>query len=81
MRRETKRFNQGDGVFKVVNRVFSDPVDRQSTDVHKTKLQFLKILADCQDILRCESAEYETLKIYFDGNCWIAESQAVIQER
>lgn len=81
MRRETKRFDEGDGVYRIVNRVYSDPVSPSSPNLHMAAGEFFKMLADSQDILRCELNNYETLKIYHDGNSWIAESQAKVYGR
>lgn len=78
MRRDIKRFDEGDGVFRVVNRIYSDPIDRNSPNMQRAAAEFLKMLADSQEILLCDLHQYETLKIYYDGNSWIAESQAKV---
>lgn len=75
MRRETKRFNEGDGTFRVVNRVFDDPTPQNSPNLHRAKYDFLTVLAQTQDVLKCGMDEYETLKVYYDGNSWVAETQ------
>lgn len=75
MRRETKRFNEGEGTFRVVNRVFDDPIPPNSATLHRAKYEFLKILAQTQDVLKCGMDEYETLKVYYDGTSWVAETQ------
>ena len=51
MRRETKRFDEGDGVYRVVNRVYSDPISPSSPNLQRVAGEFLKMLADSQDIL------------------------------
>jgi hypothetical protein len=79
MRREQKRFDEGEGTFRLVNKVFSDPVDQNETlRMRQVKFEFVRILADQQDLLKCGMEEYDTLRIYHDGICWIAESQAKV---
>ena len=79
MHRETKRFKEADG-YRVVNRVYSDPVSRISQRLHIAKVEFMRILNDTPEILRCELQEFDTLRIFYDGNQWIAESQANVQQ-
>jgi hypothetical protein len=82
MRLEKKSFDEGDGVFRVVNKVFSDPVEpNNAIHLKQVKFEFLKILADQQDILKCELEDYDTLRIYYDGSCWVAESQAKVRRK
>ncbi len=77
MRRETKRFLEEDG-YRVVNKIYSDPV--HPDHAHKEKTLFIKAISDVQEILLCEMRDFDTLRIYQDGNHWIAETQVRVHE-
>lgn len=78
MRRETKRFWEGDDQVRIVNRIFSEQTQRNSPSFDMTKFRLLKNIAENPEILLCELNHFEVLKVYHDGTSWVAESQATI---
>jgi hypothetical protein len=78
MRRETKRFKEGEEQVRIVNRVHGEPVDRLSPAFQAYKHDLVRRIADNPEITRCELNDFEVLKVYHDGNNWVAESQAVV---
>jgi hypothetical protein len=76
MKRESKRFLEEDG-YRIVNKVWSDEI---SGNPHIDKHMFMKILLDTPEILRCDSQEFDTLRVFQDGNYWVAESQARVYD-
>ena len=78
MRRDVKKFKEGDDQVRIVNRIFSSPVDRGSPVFQLIKIQLLKSIAETPEILLCELNDFEVMKVYHDGISWVAESQATI---
>jgi hypothetical protein len=78
MRRETKKFKEGDDQVRIVNRIFSRQTDRNSPTFQLVKIELLRSIAENPEILLCELNPFEVLKVYHDGTSWVAESQATV---
>jgi hypothetical protein len=78
MRRETKKFKEGDDQVRIVNRIFSRQTDRNSPTFQLVKIELLRSIAENPEILLCELNSFEVLKVYHDGTSWVAESQATV---
>ena len=57
--------------------ILEDEDSEQYTESYNYRQKlFLKTLADSPDLLLCGYLPFERLKIYYDGQKWIAEAEA-----
>lgn len=78
MRRDVKKFKEGDDQVRIVNRIFSRQVERGNPLFQTVKVELLRSIADTPEILLCELNDFEVMRVYHDGNSWVAESQATV---
>jgi hypothetical protein len=78
MRRETKRFKEGEDQVRIVNKVYGQQIDRASTNFQAHKHELIKKIAENPEIALCDLNDFEVLKVYYDGFSWVAESQATV---
>lgn len=55
------------------------PTAKGSEDARMRQYQFLRELGDSFSVLACGMQMFESLKIYHDGNSWVAEAEATAE--
>lgn len=78
MRRETKRFKEGDDQLRIVNKVYGQQIDRASPSFQAHKHELIRKIAENPEIVLCDLNDFEVLKVYYDGFSWVAESQSTV---
>ena len=77
MKKESKRINLQNGKTRHIVIIKDDPVDPSQIDLDSRQFLFLQILAQSPDVLTCGPVRWEKLRLYFSGQEWVAEAEAV----
>lgn len=77
-RRPILKIPMGDNVF--LYRVTVEGYKSNENDKDVQRGHFVSTLFSSQDILLCGVHGFDSLKIYYDENGWVAEAQAIVKE-
>lgn len=78
MNRSLKTLNLGNGMIRHVTRIESDYCEKNTPEFRHYQFEFFSMLANAPDLTQTGPRDFESGKIFFDGQKWIFEFQCDI---
>lgn len=80
MRRFVTETRVGESKVRYRTRIEDDPSSAGSDEARVRQGLFVRQLVDNWPLLSCGYQMFEKLSIFHNGNCWVAEAEAVAEE-
>ena len=81
MKRSQSITNTGDGKAQSKVTLVADEVVPGSDDYRKQRYQLLTSLGNQLELSQCSGHDFETMRMFYDGACWVMEFTSTVPER
>jgi hypothetical protein len=73
--------NLNDGRLRARTWVQGEPVEPGTIEYRKARFELLATIVGQPELSYCHGADFEKATMYFDGNAWTAEFEAIVPEK